>query len=260
MTKGYLVLAQGNYIKQAENLAKSIKNSQSTISNISVITDQPTDEGLFEHIISIPDNDLALDKQWKIHNRVYFNDLTPYDQTVVLDADMLFLSDVSHWWNLFDHYDLLITNKVKTYRNKFVTESPYRKTFRGNALPDMYSAFTYFRKDSDTANEFFTVLKSIISNWNFWIDRYAPEYKQRFESIDLAMSIAVTVLGIEDQVVSNFEYPTFVHMKPGCQGWKDKTIADKWSDTVGFYDTNRGIKIGAFYQSGILHYVEKDLL
>jgi hypothetical protein len=260
MTKGYLVLAQGSYIKQAENLAKSIKSTQSKISNISVITDQPADAALFDYIIPIPENDLALDKQWKIHNRVYFNDLTPYTQTVVLDADMLFLSDVSHWWDLFNHYDLLVTDKVKTYRDRLVINSPYRKTFQGNNLPDLYSAFTYFRKDSEIVNDFFAVLKSVISNWDFWLDRFAPEYRQRFESIDLAMAISAKVLGIEEQIVSKFNFPNFIHMKPGCQGWKDKTISDKWSDTIGFYKTDNGIKIGAFLQSGILHYVEKDII
>jgi hypothetical protein len=259
MTQGYLVLAQGGYARLAEKLAASIKETQSKINNISIITDEVVDKNLFDKVINIPENDLSIGEQWKIHNRVYFYDLTPYDETVILDADMLFLTDVSHWWDLFKFYELLVTDKVKTYRDQTVTNSPYRKTFRANNLPDLYSAFTYFKK-CETSKVFFNLVKSIIKNWDEYIMRYAPEYKQRFPSIDLAFALSARILGIEDKIISPFEFPTFAHMKTGCQGWRSVSSYEKWSDAVGLYKTQNGIKIGGYLQHGILHYVEKDLL
>ena len=212
MTKGYLVMAQGEYVGQAEALARSIRATQTSVNSISVITDQAINQDLFEHVIAIPGDDLAIDADWKIHNRARFYELSPYDETVILDADMLFLNDVSHWWTNFYYYDLLITSRVKTYRGEWVAASPYRKTFVANNLPDVYSAFAYFRR-STRAEEFFNLVKSIVTNWNEWVTRYAPEEPQAWASIDLAMAIAVKVLDCEAEVTTQRNYPTFTHMK-----------------------------------------------
>jgi hypothetical protein len=260
MSKGYLVMAQAGYVRNAEALAESIQLSQSKVSNISIITDQEVSKELFDQIIPLPREDLSSNSQWKIHNRVYFKDLTPYDETVILDADMLFLSDVSHWWELFRHYDILTTNKVLTYRGTNINSSPYRKTFVENNLLDLYSAFTYFKKNSEITDQFFKVLKSIIQNWNTWTERYTPEYRQKFESIDLAMAIAAKVLGIEDRIVSNLDYPCFTHMKVGCQDWSQNSLYDQWNELIGFYKSDNDVSVGAFRQTGILHYVIKDLV
>jgi len=77
---------------QQNDLALSIKATQTGVTRISVITDQPAAQDLFDHVIDLPKQDLSGDAEWKIHNRAYFYDLTPYDETVILDADMLFLN------------------------------------------------------------------------------------------------------------------------------------------------------------------------
>lgn len=255
MSKGYLVMAQGEqYARQAEVLAHSIKQTQSDINQLSVITDCEVDSSLFDSVIKIED-DLAANSNWKIENRIKFYDLTPYDETVILDSDMLFLSDVSHWWNLFDKYELLLTNKVMTYRGTEVEDNFYRKTFNMNELPNVYSAFTYFKK-TPTVDTFFKLIKSIVTNWKEWTEEYTPLESQRFPSIDTAMAIAVKVLDIEDQVTSKLTYPTFTHMKGMCQGWNKPSL--EWSDVLGLYRTSTELKLGAFPQTGILHYVKKD--
>ena len=256
MTRGYLVLAQGGYAGMAEKLAESIKLTQSNGLGLSIITDESVDPALFDRVIVMPTQDLAADQSWKIHNRVFFYDLTPYDETVILDADMLFLSDVSHWWKLFESYDLLLTNRVMTYRNTLIKNSPYRKTFRANQLPDVYSAFTYFKKSS-LAEEFFKLIKLIVTNWDQWTIQFAPADRQKFPSIDVAMSIAVKVLDIESEVTTTLNFPTFTHMKTKCQGWQYNHI--DWPSAVGVYKNKNGaIEIGSYQQTGILHYVNKD--
>ena len=90
----------------------------------------------FDKIIEIPwivdgDNTYYLTEQrWKAFH------VTPYKETIVLDTDMLFLSDVSHWWNILDRYDVFLTSKVFTYRNQEVTSDFYRKAFVENKLPN----------------------------------------------------------------------------------------------------------------------------
>lgn len=257
MSRGYLVMAQGPYLQQAEALALSIKKTQSSVNGISVITDGQVNVDLFDQVIPVPQDDLARNSGWKIHNRVYFYDLSPYDETVILDADMLFLSDVSHWWDMMSKYELLITDKVKTFRGEWVGYNPYREMFVGNQLPNTYSAFTYFKK-TDLAKEFFSLLKSIIKHWPEWSKTYTPVNRQEKPSIDAAMAIAVKIMGIDDQVFSSLDYPTFTHMKGGCQGWKRRT--EEWSDLLGIYTDQDRIRIGPYIQTGILHYVKKNFV
>lgn len=253
--RGYLVLAQGDYIRHAELLAKSIKATQSAVSQISVITDQPCDYSLFDRVIALPNIDLSQGSNWKIHNRAYFYDLTPYTETVILDADMIFLDDVSHWWTLMARYDLLITDRVKTYKNTWVTYNPYRKAFKNNSLPNLYSAFCYFKKTS-TAAEFFELVKVIITNWEQYSLLYAYNDRQSWPSLDLAFAIAVSILGLD--VSSGLDYPTFTHMKSGCQGWEN--YDERWRTHIACYTNNGRLRLGGSIQTGILHYVDKELV
>ena len=259
MSKGYLVMAQNGYVRHADLLARTIKNTQSTVNNISIITDgEVVNSQLFDHIIPIPEDDLAKNGNWKIHNRAYFYDLSPYDETVILDADMFFLTDVSHWWDLFSKYELLVTDTVRNFRNEIApNDNIYRKTFTGNNLPNVYSAFVYFKK-TDKVKEYFDLVKTIITNWNTFSKVYTPEFPQSRPSMDVAMSVALNILDLKDSSTSVLDYPTFTHMKPGCQGWK--SVPDQWSDVLAISTGDDYLRIGPHIQTGIFHYVEKDFI
>lgn len=258
MTQGYLVMAQGEeYARQAEHLARSISATQSSVNRLSVITDQEVDESLFDRVIHLP-IDLRPEAKWKIENRVQFYNLTPYDETVILDSDMLFLTDVSHWWKFMSNYELLLTDKVKTYRGEWVSKAnPYRYAFTTHNLPNVYSAYTYFKKTPMVA-EFFQLLKQIVLNWDRWIHTYTPDYIQKDPSIDLGMAIAVEIMGIRDQVTTKESFPTFTHMKPQIQGWKSRV--ENWEDLIPVHKNDLEIKLGPYAQTGVLHYVKKDFI
>jgi hypothetical protein len=267
-TKGYLILAQNNssndYVRMAYVLALSIKNSQKEITSVSLITDVPDAvpnhyKEVFDHIIEIPWYDDALNSDWKIENRWKIYHITPYDETVLLDADMLFLTNVDHWWgNLSKNYDLFITSNVMTYRNETVTSDYYRKAFVRNNLPNTYSAFTYFKK-TEFAEEFWTLVEVIVKNWKEFYDKFLPNYTPKHLSIDIAFALAVKILDIEDRVTTKFDYPTFVHMKSKIQNWFIST--DDWMDFGGVYLNRQGLlKISNYQQTGIFHYTEKKFL
>ena len=257
MSRGYLVMAQGNYLEMAIALAESIKKTQTTVNNISIVVDSDTPEHPAVDQFIVLNKDISGSAEWKIHNRAFFYELSPYDETVILDADMLFLEDVSHWWNHMSKFEMLCTSKVKTYRNQFVVDNPYRKAFVSNQLPNVYSAFTYFKK-TELTKAVFNLVINIITYWDEWTLRYAPEDRQLQPSLDLALALAIKVIGIEDEVLSPFDFPTFTHMKSGCQGWKN--YAEDWQAHLGVYNSDAGIRLGNHLQSGILHYVDKGFL
>ncbi len=233
MSKGYVILSQGNYHHMADLLADSIQATQSSIKDVHIIKDLEGD------IVS---------------NRTRVYELSPFDETVVLDADMIFLTDVSHWWNYMNKFPLLITNTVKTYRGNIVNFSPYRKTFNSNKLNHCYSAFYYFKKNQDV-EQFFKLLKIIVNNWDDWTLRFAPEDRQSWPSIDLAMAIAVKILDIYP--FSPYSFPTFTHMKSGCQGWP--RYNENWQTHLSLYISDGKLRLGDHIQSGILHYTVKEV-
>ena len=152
--KGYLILAQNNsdtnYIRLAYALALSIKNTQSTINNVTLATsnlDIPKRfKSGFDNIVGIPWKDHALDSTWKIENKWKYYYMTPYEETVVLDADMLFTSDISFWWDVLNKKEICLVDKPRTYKSEVIKSDAYRKTFTSNNLPNVYTTFMYFKK------------------------------------------------------------------------------------------------------------------
>jgi putative lipoic acid-binding regulatory protein len=268
MSKGYVILAQNNdkndYVKMAYVAAMSIKISQSLVKNVTLITDVPDAvphhyRKAFDQILPIIWYDDALNSEWKIENRWKIYHITPYEQTVVIDSDMLFLTDISHWWNYFEkNHNLFITDKVMTYRNEEITSDYYRKTFTSNKLPNTYSAFTYFKK-SEEAEIFWKLVEIIVKNWKEFYQKYLESNKPSHLSIDVAFALAVKILGYEDKVFSKFDYPTFTHMKARGQNWRQ--FKDSWMDIVTVYFNDKcQLKIGNYSQEGIFHYTEKNFL
>jgi hypothetical protein len=268
MSRGYLVLAQNNsnvdYLKQAYCLALTIKATQPTINNVSLVTDvidavPQHYKSVFDNIISIPWYDDAYNSEWKIENRWKLYHISPYNETIVLDSDMIFLTNIEHWWKyLSKNHEIFVTSSVLTYRNEVVTNDYYRKTFTANSLPNAYSALTYF-KQSANSEKFWKLVEVICKDWQMFYQTFLTSYKPTYLSIDVAFAIAIKILGNENEVFSTLKYPTFVHMKGRIQNWKDSS--DKWTDCVGYYYNNNGeLKIGNYIQRGIFHYTEKDIV
>lgn len=268
MSKGYVILAQNNksddYVRMAYGLALSIKNTQKEVTSVTLITDIPDAVphhcvSIFDNIIQIPWFDDALESDWKVENRWKIYHITPYDETILLDADMIFLSNIDNWWNyLSDNFDLFVTTKTITYRNEPITSDYYRKVFTENDLPNAYSAFTYFKK-TDFSKEFWMLVEIISKNWQVFYNKYLPKSKPKHLSMDVVFALAIKILGIEDQVTSTLDYPTFVHMKSRIQGWN--TATDNWMDFAGVYFNKKNeLKISNYQQFGIFHYTEKKFL
>jgi hypothetical protein len=265
MSKGILVLAQNNstvdYVEQACLLAMSLKVTNPN-TDISIVTNDAVPDvykHLFDKIIPIPFNDDAASVDWKIENRWKLYHATPYDQTMVLDTDMLVLQDIASWWKFLENYKLYFTSKVFTYRGEVVTSDYYRKAFTANNLPNLYSGLHYFEK-SDLALEFYTWLELVMQNWELFYGMYVKENYPGRVSVDVSAAIVAKILDCDESITNKYaSFPTFTHMKPYIQNWN--RTPEKWQDCLGVYiNRNCEIKIGNFSQSGILHYTEKDFV
>jgi hypothetical protein len=188
--------------------------------------------------------------------------MTPYDETVILDTDMIFPTDISHWWDILAQRDVWATTKVRTFRGETVSSNYYREYFVKNNLPNVYTAFFYFKK-SELASELFAMTEIIFQHWQRFFYKYMPEGKPDWLSGDVAFALAMQILNIEHECTrENIDaVPTFVHMKSHVQNVPTSLISHNWSETIPtYYNNYKDFKIGNFQQLLPFHYVEKDWL
>lgn len=265
MNFGYLLVVSENkkidYLKLAYALAISIKNTQK--------------EG-YDKVALVIDNSSRLKKlksswvfdeviEWNQETfwdgRAWMDQLSPWDHTVCLDVDMLFLRDYSHWIDYFleNDVDLYIPNKVFNYRNELVTSDYYRETFTKNQLPNLYSLYTFFKKNSDKNKEFFDLSRIMTKNQNYFSNNFLTNKKPRILGTDEVFSLSAKLLGIVEEISYDLEFPKIVHMKPMLQGWP--WPADDWSNHLGFYLNRVGdLKIANYKHDSVVHYVKKDII
>jgi hypothetical protein len=265
VSKGFLLFAQNtdsvDYITQAYALALSIKFSQHEIKNISLVTNDKVPkkyQKVFDQIIPIPwfneesKTVLKGEHRWKLYHA------TPYDETIVLDSDMLLLEDIETWWNYCGYFDMRFCNRVKNYKLEVVEDTINRKAFIANNLSNPYFALHYFKK-TDTALEFYKTLEFVCKNWEWFWGKFAPEEYQNWSSMDLATAITIEILLCHDQVFDVNSPLEFIHMKSSIQGWDG--YSDKWTNSVfSILNTKGDMVIANIKQSKILHYVEKDFI
>ena len=272
MSRGYIVIAQNtntvDYLQQAYALALNLKITQSEVNDLCVCVDANTRKKItkkhyevFDKIVDIPWSDAAEKHSWKIHNKWKYLYMTPYDETVILDTDMIFPTDVSHWWDIMSERDVWATTRVRTYRGEVVSSDYYRKAFTANNLPNVYTAFMYFKK-SELASELFAMTEVVFQHWQRMFFKYLPSHTQNWLSGDVAFALAMKLLGIEHECTrENIDsVPTFVHMKSHIQNIGNKIDVDEnWCETIPTYYTNcDNFKIGNFQQMLPFHYVDKN--
>ena len=266
MSKGYLIFAQDaaikKYTKCAYALALSIKKHMPDAS-ISIVTDNQLPQKyslVFDNIIPVPWRDFSnkVSTTYKTEDRWKLYHCSPYEETIVLDSDMLVLSNLDHWWNYLQKYDVFLTSTVKDYRDNLITGRYYRKAFDSNNLPDFYSGVMYFKK-TDFAKKFFKWVEDINNNWELFYGEFVSQNYPKVPSMDVSVSLAAKILNCENEISHKDSLVTFTHMKPYIQNWESAN--DSWQDVVGsYFNENCELKIGNYQQYGVFHYTEYSFL
>lgn len=258
-TRGFVIFAEGDeYVRQAYLAALSIKASENEFP-VSIITCNRVCKKyacIFDKIIPIPwynanATRLKSENRWKIYHA------SPYEETIVLDSDILVLQNLDYFWNFLSNYDLYFPTKVFTYRKELVTSDYYRKTFVVNNLPNFYNAVHFFKK-CNRAKEFYSWVELVTNNWELFYGHFCKEYYPKEPSMDVTTAIVAKILDCETDI-ANFaqEMPEIIHMKSRIQNWKNPQTS--WQDRVGVYlQEDLQLKIGNHRQDTIFHYTENN--
>lgn len=261
MDKGYFVFAQGHeYIRLAYALALSIKNTQEINSVCIAIGEDdsvPDDyQHVFDHICFVKNVGLKypMANEWQIW------ELTPYKETIHVEADMLFTSNIDWWWDELQQHELFFTSHVKDYRGNIATSNFYRKHFEKKGLPKLYNGFYYFRY-SEIAHAFFKKAKEVSARYKQYADYFfAGTWYPETPTTDEIFGITAYLLDL-DNIVYNTSYavPYFTHMKVKLQDWKQIEAPDSkdWLRYLAFKLNKNGLNVGGFNQYGPFHYQNK---
>ena len=231
--RGYLISAIGaEYERCAEQLRNSIHQFHPD-ANVTIVTaDQ------------LPHGDLGGQaNDWQMFQ------VSPYRQTIKLEADMIAASPVDHWWALFETRDVVISTGARTFYDEPAESRYYRKCFDANNLPDVYNAVTYWRL-SPTAKEFFSLVRNIFENWTEF--RKLLRFPEETASTDVVYAMATQIMGPNLVTLPAGLGPTIVHMKRyinplQSNDWTKELV---W-ETVPF-------RINTVAQWGFVHYYQKD--
>jgi hypothetical protein len=210
MTRGVLIFAQNNaeidYAKISLFAAKRVKEYLGV--PVSLVTDsavwlkqsQPDAELVFDKIIEIwtethqtkkfYDGSLATKTlTWKNLSRSDCYDLTPYDETLVIDSDFIISSPtLKNIWN--NQHDFLIYNNSFDLAN-WRDDRSFR--YLNQHSVSFYWATAFYFKKTVATQSFFELIKNIKLNWNYY--RLLYNIDSTVFRNDFAFSIAIHMMG-----------------------------------------------------------------
>jgi len=218
MNKGVLYIAfnnnKVNYIAQAVWNAHRVRRHLGV--GCSLVTDnvsRPTDTSMFDNVFIVESSSGGTRKydhmnadssaEWKNIGRCNAYDLTPYDQTLVIDTD--YMVNSNQLAVLFDlDYDFLCHREVLdvTNRRNFARDT----RFGDVEFPMWWATVTYFRK-SDLANQIFSVWKMVQDNWYHYSRLY--KFSQDLFRNDYAVSIALATVYGHQLNIPSIPWPLF---------------------------------------------------
>ena len=231
--RGYVIPAVGDeYVACAERLKQSILQFHPE-AHVTIITKE-----------MLPFGDLGgYANDWQVFH------VSPYRQTIKLEADMIAAGPIDHWWTLFERRDVVISQGARTFYDQPAESRYYRKIFDVNQLPDVYNAITYWRL-SNTAKDFFQLVRQIFEQWDSY--KTILKFPDDVPTTDVVYAMAAVIMGTEQVTLPAGLGPTIVHMKRHI----NPIQSDDWTRELIW--ENNPFRINTVAQWGLVHYHIKD--
>ena len=251
MNRGIVILAQNtdkvNYIENAELLAQSITKCMPNL-HLTLVTDDIDDSKYFDNVVALPYGDLSPQSDWKLINDWQVYEATPYKHTIKLEADLFITQPFDYWWSVLQQKDVVISTKIRNFKQEISTSRFYRKFIDDNNLPDVYNAITYFKK-SELAKRFFEIVKDVFYNWDHYKNSLKCNTTEQ-ATTDWAYAIACHILGVENTTISNFDSMSMIHMKQHI----NNLAVENWEEVL-VYEINKDvIRVNTYPQLYPFHY------
>ena len=209
MTKGVLLFASNNssinYVKQAHYLAKRISKYMglptSIVTSTDIESDYPEYVDAFDYILY--SNIMHIDATRKRYadgsmydttmnfynkNRARAYNLTPYDQTIVMDTDYIICNDKLNKCFVQQKDLLLYKDATHIGMHEYIPE--FERV--SDTSIDFYWATVFFFRKTKQTEAFFGLVKHIEENYMHYRNMY--QFKTTVFRNDFAFSIAIHIL------------------------------------------------------------------
>lgn len=244
-----------DYLKLAYFQALNIKITQHSENNYAIIADRKTidrmedkHQEVFDVVVEMP-GEWSFAREWEVRN------LSPWKRTVKLDSDLFFVNDIANWWDSFEKWKILLTTQVENYRGELITNRWHRKLFDDNNMPDVYTAFYYWRDGVESA-DFFTLCGEISNNWDWFAKEFLIKNDKPQPRDDEIFSIAAAIYGVEHCTLPNGAFPRFVHFR---EALNDLPVGKPWNEQLHI-EHNDELWIGHYPQRLPIHYINKSFV
>ena len=152
-------------------------------------------------------------------------------------------------------HDLVFSVDCLDYRGNVIKQTPYRKLFTRNHLPNIYNGLMYFRR-SKKAQRFYEIAEHIVKNWRQVRTEMLIACHDEYPSTDVVFALAHRIMDPTSRKLVNYDWFKFIHHKPGI----NNTMNVK--DQNNYLYPNRSgdaVYIGETRASRVWHYHDKEL-
>ena len=244
MSKGIVLFAHNNdaidYVAQAVFCCKKIKEHLKL--PVTLITSENVKEDIFDNVIKIEnpntkqtrnmyDGEIRKNVLWSNQSRSTVFDLTPYEETIVMDTDYIVENDTL--LKAFQtKQDFLINYDAQhiDFKSKMTSEMKY---ISDTGIKMCWATVFYFKKLGRVKN-LFTLIDHIKQHWSFYRFRY--QLKELTYRNDFAFSIAIHIMN----GFSQSDWPNKLPCKLFYITDRDKIISHK--DSTWTFELQGGLK------------------
>jgi hypothetical protein len=251
---GYVTIAQNtdecDYVRMAYLQALSIKLSMPGSRYAVITNDTVPDEYLevFDYVIPLVNpNSWAQANEWQVFG------LTPFKETIKLEADLVFTRDCSHWLDLMRLKEVVLSTHCKDIFGHTVKKSAHRKLFTDNNLPDVYNGLMYFRY-SQIATNFFKTAEMLFANWEA-VKQSLKGCDDELPTTDVIYAVTALLVGVENVTIASTNFINFVHLKNTINKWPE---SDSWPNMVLTEINAPMVRINNLNQYYPVHYHDKE--
>ena len=223
MSKGVLLFASNNshinYVKQAYYLALRISKYMSlptsVVTDVDIKEKYPEWYDAFDNVIPVSSmssaynnksyHDGSLAKRvlsFNNGNRGHAYELTPYDETLVMDTDYIISNDILN--QCFAQQNDLLLYKDAIHLGQYDGTSEFKKI--SDTSVDFYWATVFFFRKTPLTKTFFDLVNHIKENYLHYRSVY--QFSSTVYRNDFAFSIAV-------HIMNGYTKGTFAHPLPG---------------------------------------------
>jgi len=214
----------------------------------------------FDYIVELPFGNTGHADGYHGSNFWQLAHCTPFDETIYVDADSLFLNvDISLLWDQFANVDIGMTDIARTFRNNVANKNVLFDIEATYNLPQQYSQLFYYKLNEE-ALSWFKMADPIFQNWRQSYDIFFKDIKPQTFDKNILCNLVTHCLDMENEtkvVINNF-----YDLATNSQHLWVNDLSKNWTDILNnwYTDQHELLIENSSISNGIIHYRDETFL